>query len=168
MEYVAIASTLVSAYGQYSAGKYQKSMYQKQADWAEIQGESEALAYERAGNEALNKTLRTMATINARASAGNLNPFTGSAGNLQSYELKKGIEDYSIALDSADIKRKSASYQAGIYRTAGKQAVRTGIFNAFGQIGQGYMMYKAIGSGGNTTSDPTVYGPNYPPIGAMS
>ena len=87
MEYVAIASTLVSAYGQYSAGKYQKSMYQKQADWAEIQGESEALAYERAGNEALNKTLRTMATINARASAGNLNPFTGSAGNLQSYAL---------------------------------------------------------------------------------
>ena len=60
MEYVAIASTLVSAYGQYSAGKYQKSMYQKQADWAEIQGESEALAYERAGNEALNKTLRTI------------------------------------------------------------------------------------------------------------
>ena len=47
MEYVAIAGTLVSAYGSYSAGKSQQAMYESQAVWQKIQGESEALAHEK-------------------------------------------------------------------------------------------------------------------------
>ena len=85
MEVVAIAATAVSAFGQIQAGKAQQAMYESQAVWNNIQAENDAIAYEQQGVNALKKTLKTMATITARAAAGNLNPFAGSIGGKSSF-----------------------------------------------------------------------------------
>ena len=145
MEVVAIAATAVSAFGQIQAGKAQQAMYESQAVWNNIQAENDAIAYEQQGVNALKKTLKTMATITARAAAGNLNPFAGSIGNLQDQVLNEGYTDFNIHRISDDTRRKTGAFQSNIYKAAGKSAAQQGVFGAIGTVGGAALTYGAIG-----------------------
>ena len=76
---MAAASSAVSAVGAIAAGESQRQTAYAQARQAELQAKSDALKYKQQGIAVLEKTLATAATIRARAAAGSVDPFGGSA-----------------------------------------------------------------------------------------
>ena len=153
-----VAGTVISAVGQIRAGQAQKAMYKAQARQAEIQGRSqairarqEALAYREEGIKSHENTRKYLAPINARGAAGALDPFSGSVGNIMSVNLSEGVSDFYSALDNVamgraneEIARGAATFQAGIYRAAGSQAMSNAYFNAAKTVvSGGQKMYQA-------------------------
>ena len=167
MQYVAIVGSVMSAYGQYKQGQYMKEYYRQQAQMAEIEATAQSLQYEQKAVDSLDKTLRTMSAINARAGSANLDPFSGSIGNLTSYALSAGYKDYTTAEKSSRTALSMGAYQAGIHREAGKQAYQQGIYSAMGTLGQGAMQYKALapskkpGGGPSGNTSPSSYMTSY-------
>ena len=151
MEYVAYAALAVSTISQVQAGAAQKSQYQQMARQTEIQARSDIiksrqqeLRYKEDGVAILRKINRNLATINSRGAAGALDPFSGSTGNLMTSNLNQGYIDFSLAQDNSDLARQNqniiqgaASYQAGIYRAAGRQAQRSAVIGAVTSAGTG-------------------------------
>lgn len=169
MEAIAIGSAVIGAFGSYQQGKAQQAMYRSQAMWTAIQGEQDAIAFEQKGVNTLKKTLRTLATITARAAAGNINPWAGSVGNLQDQVLNEGYIDFGISKMNASNKRFMSEFQANTYVSAGKSAYQSGLFSAaatlgtaagtYGQLGGKTASASASPSGANTYTLPT--GPMY-------
>lgn len=140
-----LAFAAVSAAGQLYAGAQQRKAYNAQAAQAEIQGRSQAIAYKQQGADILKNMNETMGTIVARAAAGGVDPLSGSAQSLQNYTMKEGVREYNIAKDNAVLAQGMASYQADIYRQAGKTAMLSSLFQAVGTMGQGYYRQSQLG-----------------------
>tara|TARA_R100001015_G_C4633816_1_gene199280 strand:+ start:1483 stop:2046 length:564 start_codon:yes stop_codon:yes gene_type:complete len=174
MEYVAAAAVVVGAFGQYQAGKAQQDMYNAQAQQAELEAKQRALQYEQKAVNTLDATLRSVASINAYSGAANLDPFSGSVNNLANYALSSGFKDLNTLNRGMEIDSNMASYQSGIYRTAGNVAAQAGMFNAIGTLGMGAMQYQAIApsgpgpGGGTTTGGGTITSAYSPPSGPSS
>jgi len=134
-----IAASGASAFGQMQAGKAQAAALAAQATMAQMQARSAALKYRQQGVEVLDKIVRTQATINARAAAGGINPFSGSAGALQTYALAQGGREYMTAQDNAIITLRGGELQAGLYAGQAKSAYQSGIFAAIGTLGKAAM-----------------------------
>lgn len=152
MEYVAVAGAVVTGYGQYQAGKFQRDMYNRQADEAEMQAKQRSLEYEQKAVNTLDETLRSVASINAYAGSANIDPFSGSVANLTTYALASGYKDFNTLQRGQQINKAMGSYQAGIYRASGKMAYQTGVFQAVGTAMGSAGQINSIGpSGGSTT-----------------
>ena len=98
MAELAIAASLVQAYGTIQQGKATDAMYKAQADQTLVQAKSQVLQsrqqelkHREDGIKVLEQMKRNAATINARASAGSLDPFSGSIGNLMTVNLDQGF-----------------------------------------------------------------------------
>ena len=174
MAEVAIAAAVVSAIGTMKKGAAQKAMYDAQATQTMVQARSnviksrrEALKYKQDGVAVLDKMRKTIATVSARGAAGSIDPFSGSTGNLQINIFDQGYLDLSINKDNTNMARenmniiqKSAEYQAGIYRAAGKQAKQAAMFKAVSQVAMAGATYgmgfgggdPGMGSAGQSTS----------------
>jgi len=164
---LAIAAMLVSAYGQYEQGQTQQKIYNAQAQAAqqqaefqsqqvEMQGRSEAIRARNEGLKTLTNINRTISTVRARAGAGAIDPFGGSAGSLQTYALREGYTEFNLTQENAKLAQSSASFQANIYkysgqneanilRASGEGAARAGMYNAIGTAGQAGMTYYSAG-----------------------
>lgn len=140
-----LAFAAVSAVGTLYAGAQQRKAYNAQAAQAQIQGRSQAIAYKQQGADILKNMNETMGTIVARAAAGGVDPLSGSAQSLQNYTMKEGIREYNIAKDNAVLAQGMASYQADIYRQAGKTAMLSSMVQAVGTMGQGYYRQSQLG-----------------------
>jgi len=154
-----VAASLLSAAGQIRAGQAAQAQYNAQAQMAAIQGKAdalrarqEAIAYKDAGTQHLLEMRRNLATINARAAQGSLDPFSGSTGSLIDANISQGYQDYATQVDNALLAQENARiaeaggrYQANIYRQAGRTAATTGMFNAAGSLAAGAFQYKMIG-----------------------
>ena len=73
----------------------------QQAQQAAIQARSAALSqradtlkYRQDGVEVLKNLARNLGTVNARAAAGSIDPFSGSVDNLVTANLEKGLTDF--------------------------------------------------------------------------
>jgi hypothetical protein len=64
-----------------------------QGAYAKVQARSEALKYKQQGVEVMKNIARTQATINARAGAGGIDPFSGSAGDLSILAMTDGANE---------------------------------------------------------------------------
>lgn len=149
---LAIAAAVIGAVGQYQAGKAQEKIYQAQAQQEEIKGRTEAIRARSEGVKTLDSIRRTMATINARGAAGAIDPFSGSAGSLQSYALREGYTEFDISQENAKLAAASAGFQANIYRASGAAAKQAGMFQAIGTVGQAGMGYMQAGGPGGKFS----------------
>jgi hypothetical protein len=149
---LAIAAAVIGAVGQYQAGKAQEKIYQAQAQQEEIKGRTEAIRARSEGVKTLDSIRRTMATINARGAAGAIDPFSGSAGSLQSYALREGYTEFDISQENAKLAAASAGFQANIYRASGAAAKQAGLFQAIGTVGQAGMSYGMTGGPGGKFS----------------
>ena len=162
MAYVAIAAAVVGAIGTMKQGAAQKAMYDAQATQTMVQARSnviksrrEALKYKQDGVAVLDKMRKTIATVSARGAAGSIDPFSGSTGNLQVNIFDQGYLDFSINKDNTNMARenmniiqKSAEYQAGIYRAAGKAAKQAATFKAISSVGMAAASaYSGFGGG---------------------
>jgi len=164
---VAIAAMVIGAIGQYEQGQTQKKIYGAQAEQAQIQagfqaqqaemqGRTEAIRARQEGVKTLTNINRTISTVRARAGAGAIDPFGGSAGSLQTYALREGYTEFDISQENAKLASSSAGFQANVYRYSGAQnanimrasgdaAAQAGTYQAIGTLGQAGMMYSSAG-----------------------
>lgn len=171
---VAVAAMLVGAYSQYEQGQTQQQIYNAQAQQAlqqsefqmeqvQMQGRTEVIRARQEGLKTLQNINRTISTVRARAGAGAIDPFSGSAGTLQTYALREGYTEFNISQENAKLASSSAAFQANIYkyqgetnanimRASGDAAARAGTMQAIGTIGQAGMMYSAAGGFGSKYS----------------
>jgi len=141
MMWVAIASVALQAYSAYSQGQQEKKLYGQQADQARFQARVQATQYEQQANRMLRASIESQAAARARAAAGGVDPFSGSAGFVQDLSAREGIEDFKTLSDSAALARESGQMQGSIYEDAGRYARRRGLLSAATAIGKGVASY---------------------------
>lgn len=171
---VAVAAMLLGAYSQYEQGQTQQKIYGAQAQQAiqqsefqaeqvQMQGRTEAIRARNEGLKTLTNINRTISTVRARAGAGAIDPFGGSAGALQTYALREGYTEFDISQENAKLASSSSAFQANIYKyqgqtnagimnASGSAAARAGTMQAIGTIGQAGMMYSSAGGFGSKYS----------------
>jgi hypothetical protein len=171
---LAIAAMVVGAYGQYEQGQTQQKIYNAQAEQAkiqsnfqaqqaEMQGRTEAIRARQEGVKTLTNINRTISTVRARAGAGAIDPFGGSAGSLQTYALREGYTEFDISQENAKLASSSAGFQANVYRYSGQAnanilrasgdaAAQAGMYQAIGTLGQAGAMYGSTGGAGGKYS----------------
>lgn len=123
LPFIAVAFSAMGAASQVQAGKTTAAGYMAQATQARVQARGEALKYKQQGVAVLDNILRTQATINARAGAGSIDPFSGSAGALQQYALARGALESYAAIDNRLIAERTGELQAQQYESAARAAI---------------------------------------------
>lgn len=160
MQYVAVAAAVVGGISSIRQGQAQQAMYNQQAQQASAQARSavlsqraDTLKYKQDGVEVLKNLARNLATVNARAAAGSVDPFSGSVDNLVTANLEKGVTDFYMTRENQQISKQQAAIleasgniQAAQYQFAGKTAKRQGYMNALAQFGQAYQMGTELGT----------------------
>jgi len=176
---IAVATSVASAYGKIQAGKAQQKAFAAQAEQAamqatqaRVQARSEALKFRRQGVEVLDRIVRTNATINARAGAGGIDPFSGSAKSLQQFALAKGGIEFFTAEDNEAIttlmgeqRAKQFMHQAATLTMRGNQAMKSAKFDALVSLGQAAMSGAKLLPGAPT--DPNAFQSGFTKQGQM-
>ncbi len=142
---IGLALSAVSAIGQIQAGRAQAKGLAAQATMERMRAKQEALKYRQQGVDVLRNIVQTNATINARAAAGGIDPFSGSAKALQIFALAQGSREYATAQDNAIMTIRGGELQAQQYQQQAKSAVRAGFFNAAATLGTAAMSYGKLG-----------------------
>ena len=144
MEAIAVGGQVLGGFAAIQQGRAQQDMYNAQAKQAEmqarnqvLQNRAEVLNHKRQGIEVLKKISQNLASINARAAAGSIDPFSGSVQNLAVYNLGKGVTDFYTSRENQMIMQAQSSVieaggqmQAAQYQMAGKLAKQQGYINA--------------------------------------
>lgn len=141
MEFVAIAATVVSAVGSIQGGKAQKQMYNLQALQTTAQSERKALQYELQANEILRRKREANAAIAARSFAGGVDAFSGSPDLLRAVNDTTAGREFMFALDNANAAMSFGDIEANMLRAAGKQAEKSGYFDAAAKLGMAAATY---------------------------
>jgi hypothetical protein len=171
---LALVASAISAVGQIQQGITQQQIYnaqaqqaqqqaQFQAEQARMQGRTEAIRARNEGLKTLTNLNRTISTVRARAGAGAIDPFGGSAGSLQTYALREGYTEFDISQENAKLAASSAAFQANVYkyqgeananilRTSGSAAAQAGFYNAIGTVGKAGAAYATAGGPGGKYS----------------
>jgi hypothetical protein len=150
---IAVGTALGGAYGKIQAGRGQQKAFAAQAQQAamqatqaRVQARSEALKFRRQGVEVLDRIVRNNATINARAGAGGIDPFSGSAKSLQQFALAKGGLEFFTAEDNEAIttlmgeqRAKQFMHQAEALTMQGNQAMKSAKIGALVSLGKAAM-----------------------------
>jgi len=166
MEAIGPALKVFGAIQQMQMAKAQQQMYNMQAKQAEMQARAnvlrtraETLNHKRQGIEVLKKISSNLATINARAAAGSIDPFSGSVANLAIYNLGKGVTDFFTSKENQELMQlqgqvieAGGAIQSAQYVAAGNMARRQGYINAAATLGEG--AYMANQTGGFSFTNP--------------
>ena len=150
MATLAIIMAGVGAVGSIQAGYAQREQYRLKAQQASLQAERQALEYERQGNAVLGRINQANAAAAARAYAGGVMGFEGSAGLVQSVTEKKGGREFLLTQEGAQTARRAGFTQAALFQEAGDTAVTQGWFNAATQVGMAAYSSSKIGGPGMT------------------
>ena len=152
-------SSIGSGAAAIAAGQQQQQLYNLQATQAEMQGRqaqlkarSDELKYRQQGVAALDRTLSTVAAIAARAGAGSVDPFSGSANALTTFALGKGFGEFNLSQENAEMVRQgglisigAADVQSDLYQMSGQQAAIAGYARGATSIFGGLQQLSQIG-----------------------
>ena len=155
LPFVAAALTAATAVSQLEAGRQQAKGLMQQATHAKLPAKSEILKYKQQGVAVLDNILATTAAINARAAAGGIDPFSGSAKALETYALKKGASELYLARDGETIAFGIGEAQAMQYVSQAKSAMSAARTAALGTIASFAIGQAGLGgapSGGSSGS----------------
>lgn len=133
-----------SALMQLQAARTQGKGLAAQAGYTRMQARQEAIKYKQQAVAVLDNILATSAEITARAGAGGIDPFSGSAEDLQTLALAKGAQELYTVRDNELIALRGGEMQARQYMLEARAAKQAGFAAAIGTLGQGYMMKKSI------------------------
>lgn len=142
---IGLATSVLGGIGSIMAGQAQAQAMQMQAMSSIIQGNQAAIEYRRQGTQVLQKVLETQSTVAARAAAGGIDPFSGSAAALGEYALSKGTDEFNWAQENARMAILSGQANAAGYRAAASAARTQGFINAAGSILGGIGKVASIG-----------------------
>lgn len=152
MHYVAIAMAVVSGIQSIKQGKEQQKGLEMQAVQAELQSRGEAVKYEKQANNVLRRSLEAQAAARARAAAGGIDPFSGSAQFIQDLSARDGMEEFNLSRENAKLVALGGTAQAAQYRQAGRNARRGGLIAGLTSFAAGAASFSKIGGptgGGN-------------------
>ena len=159
LPFVAVALGAMGAAAQVQAGKTTAAGYMAQATQSRTQAKSEELKYKQQGVAVLDNILRTQATLTARAGAGGIDPFSGSAGALQQYALAQGAKENYMARDNAIIVLRSGELQAQQYESAARAAIAQARGAAFMTLASSAVSAGMLGSLGSVPPAPGIGAP---------
>jgi hypothetical protein len=142
---LALGGSIFSGIASYSSAQQQAAAYQLQATNAVIQGNQQAMEYQKQGIAVLNRTIETNALIRARGSAGGIDPFSGSAEALSTYAMSKGGDEFNWAQSNSDMSILSGRANQASLLTAADNARSMGMFNLIGSGLMGVTRLKALG-----------------------
>jgi hypothetical protein len=154
MQYVAIASSVLSAVGSIQQGKAQKQMYKLQASQAELKAQRDALQYEQQANQVLERLLANNATAAAKGFAGGVSGFSGSAKLVQERNEKVAGRDVEIMQEGARSAISFGEIQSNMLKEAGSQALRGSYFDAIAKLGTAAYMYDQTSTGKSVNKAP--------------
>ena len=143
-----LIASVVSAGATYGKAKSDARNMRSQAYQTEIKGRVDRANYKQQGIEVLKETNKVMSANIARAFSGNLDPFkSGETPDIiQSYSLRAGMNDFSIARDNASIVMKQAEYQAESLRSSARDMIKFGKLELIGNVVMAGYNYSTIGS----------------------
>ena len=143
-----LVASLVSAGAKYGKAKPDARNLRSQAYQTKIKGRVDRANYKQQGIEVLKETSKVMSANIARAFSGNLDPFkSGETPDIiQSYSLRAGMNDFSIARDNASIVMKQASYQAETLRASARDTMKFATLELIGNVAMAGYGYSTIGS----------------------
>jgi hypothetical protein len=150
MQFVAIATSAMSALGAIQQGRQQKSMYKLQAQQVDLKSRRDALGYEQQANLALERMLRANAAASAKGFAGGVSGFSGSAKLVQERSEKEAGRDVQIMQDGARTALSFGEIQSMMLREAGDQVMKGAYFDAFAKLGTAAYMYNQTSTGSTT------------------
>jgi len=160
MQYVALVAGGLQAISSIQQGKYQKAMYNLQAQQAELQGRQNALNYSNQALQVLERQRKMSATIIARGAAGGIDPFSGSPMTVDRWNAFKAGEEYNLGMENADMAIAGGLAQSQSLQAAGKQAMKQAYFNAAASIAMGVYGYSKAAT--PTTPSPAAGAPSLP------
>lgn len=140
-----LLGSAVSAVGALNAASTQAEAYKMQATNSIIQGNQQSIEYQRQGIQVLRKVAETDATIRARAAAGGIDPYSGSASQLGDMTFSRGLDEYNWARDNAQMAIYSGQANSSAMMTAASNAQTAGYYNAAGSLLMGAAQLKKIG-----------------------
>ena len=155
LPFIALGAAGLSAVAGLKSGQATASGLRSQAMQTRMQAKGEELKYKQQGVAVLDNILQTQATLNARAGAGSIDPFSGSANALQQYALAQGAKENYTTMDNAIIAVRSGELQAQEYESAARSAMSQARMGAIMSLAQGAVSYGMLGGpgfGGNVVS----------------
>ena len=133
MEALGPIASIASGVMQMQMGKAQQQVYQLQAKSAALAARADTLNYKREGIEVLKRVVENLATVNARAAANSVDPFSGSVANLAIYNLGKGVTNFYTSKENQEMSQlqgqiieAGGAIQSAQYIGAGNMARRQG------------------------------------------
>ena len=151
---IGMVASAASSMSQMMAARSQARGLAAQATMARIQGKQEALRYREQGLSVLDNILQTQAAINARAAAGGIDPFSGSALALTRYAEGRGARELYTIQDNQIIAERGGEMQAAEYMKQARATMRAGFI---GSIASGATTAYQFGLiGGPTALEPTM------------
>ena len=148
LPFIALGAAGLSAVAGLKSGQATAGGLRSQATQTRMQAKGEELKYKQQGVAVLDNILRTQATLNARAGAGSIDPFSGSANALQQYALAQGAKENYTTMDNAIIAVRSGELQAQEYESAARSAMSQARMGAIMSLAQGAFSYGMLGGPG--------------------
>jgi len=162
--YLSTISTAASVLGAFSSvgeGYQKQQMYRLQAEQTRLESERRALQYEQQGVSTLRRINSVTSAAAARAYAGGVAGFEGSAGLVQKASEALGGKELQIAQENIAATRRGGLIQANIYDVAGETAARGGWFDAAAKLGTAALRAGSIGGPQYSYKLPTYPGAEY-------
>jgi hypothetical protein len=147
MQYVAIASSVLSAVGSIQQGKQQKEMFKLQAKQADLKSRRDALQYEQQANLVLERMIQNNATAAARGFSGGVSGFSGSAKLVQERSERVAGRDVAIMQEGARSAISFGEIQSNMLQEAGDQAMKGAYFDAIAKLGTAAYAYDQTSTG---------------------
>lgn len=151
MSQIGLALSAVSAVGQIQAGRAQARAYQRQAEIAKLQAKRTEIQHKQQGVEVLRRLRQNLSTVNARAAAGGLDPYSGTPQGIKDYGTRMGTEEFYLTQENAALALVTGDLNAAQYNTAAAQARRQGFYSAVGTMASSLAMAGTIGGATQTT-----------------
>jgi hypothetical protein len=145
MAELAIIAAVVSAVGTIEAGQARGRQLHLQAEMASLEGKQKALQYEQQANMVLNKLNATNSAAVARASAGGVQAFEGSAALMQSTNVRKAGREFNILFDNVAGAERMGDIQKSIYAQAANTAEKGAYFDAAFKLASAGYQYSQLG-----------------------
>lgn len=133
---LSVLSTVMANRGVAQEAEARTQAYASQARQAKFQGKQAELKYRQDGLQVLRAISQNMASVNARAAAGSIDPWSGSALSLKNYAEKAGTEEFYLTRENAALQTLFADMNVEQYNMASQQAVRQAKTQMMGNLVQ--------------------------------
>ena len=138
------ALTAISTAATIQSGREQAKALETQAEFQSMQSEQEALRYRQEALDVMRDLEATNASVRARAAAGGIVPFSGSALAMQRFNERDAVRDTYILRENEIITLAGGTAQSAQYKAQSSYAQLGAYATAAGTITGGISTYKSL------------------------